>query len=197
MQEKGPKSLFQVNWKSCASYFFHSIINENQCKTLFIIYCIAVYKIKIHFSHLVTKPTKRFVRLAKTRPVWSESSLSAWRKLGSLATHWAHSEDWSDWTDVQADLSLRWVQRSFCWFCWGGSFTSMAASWHCIFWAKASLLSISSISFRYLLVTCKIGQDIDILIYIQRGKIKFYSPFNSIWVKSSRWKVDNKKLFSH
>ena len=27
------------------------------------------------------------------RPVWSESSLSAWRKLGSLAIHWAHSED--------------------------------------------------------------------------------------------------------
>ena len=27
------------------------------------------------------------------RPVWSESSLSAWRKLGSLATHWAHMED--------------------------------------------------------------------------------------------------------
>ena len=23
--------------------------------------------------------------------------LSAWRNLGSLATHWAHSEDWSDW----------------------------------------------------------------------------------------------------
>ena len=39
------------------------------------------------------------VRSAKTQnslgisPVWSESSLSAWRKLGSLATHWAHSED--------------------------------------------------------------------------------------------------------
>ena len=27
------------------------------------------------------------------RPVWSESSLSAWRNIGSLATHWAHSED--------------------------------------------------------------------------------------------------------
>ena len=26
-------------------------------------------------------------------PVWSESSLSAWRKFASLATHWAHSED--------------------------------------------------------------------------------------------------------
>ena len=47
----------------------------------------------------MTKPTKWFVRPAKTqislgiRPVWSVSSLSAWRKLGSLATHWAHSED--------------------------------------------------------------------------------------------------------
>ena len=29
----------------------------------------------------------------KVRPVWSESLLSAWRKLGSLATHWARSED--------------------------------------------------------------------------------------------------------
>ena len=27
------------------------------------------------------------------RPVWSESLLFTWRKLGSLATHWAHSED--------------------------------------------------------------------------------------------------------
>ena len=45
------------------------------------------------------KTNKVTVRPAKTqislgiRPVWSESSLSAWRKLGSLATHWAHSED--------------------------------------------------------------------------------------------------------
>ena len=39
------------------------------------------------------------VRPAKTQislgicPVWSESSLSTWRKLGSLATNWACSED--------------------------------------------------------------------------------------------------------
>ena len=26
-------------------------------------------------------------------PVWSESSLSAWRNIGPLATHWVHSED--------------------------------------------------------------------------------------------------------
>ena len=50
-------------------------------------------------SRLMTKPTKWHVHTANTqislgiRPVWSESSLSAWRKLGSLATHWAHSKD--------------------------------------------------------------------------------------------------------
>ena len=53
----------------------------------------------VEMSRLMSKPTKWHVRPAKTqislgiRPVWSESSLSAWRKLGSLATHWAHSED--------------------------------------------------------------------------------------------------------
>ena len=56
--------------------------------------------IVIHdLSCLVTKSTKWPVHPAKTqislgiRPVWSESLLSAWRELGSLATHWAHSKD--------------------------------------------------------------------------------------------------------
>ena len=50
-------------------------------------------------SCLVTKPTKWHVCRAKTqislgiRQVWSESLLSAWRELGSLATQWVHSED--------------------------------------------------------------------------------------------------------
>ena len=45
------------------------------------------------------KTNKMTVRPAKTqislgiRPAWSESSLSAWRRFGSLATHWAHSKD--------------------------------------------------------------------------------------------------------
>ena len=71
-------------------------------------------------SCLMTKPTKWHVCPAKTRislgirPVWSESSLSAWRKLGSLATHLVHSEDSrSDWADALADLSLRWAQSHF------------------------------------------------------------------------------------
>ena len=45
------------------------------------------------------KTNKVSVRPAKTQislgicPVWSESLLSAWRKLGSLDTHEVHSED--------------------------------------------------------------------------------------------------------
>ena len=45
------------------------------------------------------KTNRMSVRPANTqislgiRPVWSESSMSAWRKLRSLATHWAQSED--------------------------------------------------------------------------------------------------------
>ena len=53
-----------------------------------------------HLNHLMTEPTlKMTVRPAKTqinlgiRPVWSESS------------------------DAQADLSLRWAHMPFCWFC--------------------------------------------------------------------------------
>ena len=34
----------------------------------------------------------------------------------NLATHWAHNEDWSDWVDARADLSLCWVHRLFVGF---------------------------------------------------------------------------------
>ena len=37
-------------------------------------------------------PAKTQISLG-IRPVWSESSLSAWRKPGPLVTYWAHSED--------------------------------------------------------------------------------------------------------
>ena len=49
-------------------------------------------------------------------PVWSESSLFAWSKLGSLTTHWAHSEDSDQTADAQADLSLRWAHSHFVGF---------------------------------------------------------------------------------
>ena len=79
-------------------------------------------------SRLMTKPTKWHVRPAKTqislgiRPVWQESSLSAWRKLGSLAAHWVHSED-SDQTGWKPRLIWVFAGRTVILFVlsWGGS----------------------------------------------------------------------------
>ena len=73
----------------------------------------------------MTKPTKWHVHPAKTqislsiRPVWSESSLSVWRNLGSLAAHWVHSEN-SDQTGWMPRLvwSLCLAHRSFCFVMW-------------------------------------------------------------------------------
>ena len=69
------------------------------------------------------KTNKMSVRPAKIqislgiRTVWSESSLSAWRNLGSLATHWAHNED-SDQTARMPGWSESSLgAHSFCLFC--------------------------------------------------------------------------------
>ena len=62
-------------------------------------------------------PAKTQISLG-IRLVWSESSLSTWRKLGSLGYSLSTQQRLlSDWADAQADLSLRWAHRSFCWFC--------------------------------------------------------------------------------
>ena len=87
-----------------------------------------------YLSRLMTKPTKWHVRPAKTqislgiRPVWSESSLSTWRKLGFLATHWAHSED-SDQTGRMPRLIWVFVGRTVVLLVlsWGGSFYLFSA----------------------------------------------------------------------
>ena len=62
------------------------------------------------------------VRQAKTqislciRPVWSESLLSTqWLAKDPSFFH-ADNEDWSDWADAQADLSLRWAHTHFVGF---------------------------------------------------------------------------------
>ena len=75
----------------------------------------------VHLSCDMTKPTKWGCAQQRLGSAWASaqsdpSSLSAWRKLGSLATHWVHSEDWSDWPDVQADPSLRWAHTRFVGF---------------------------------------------------------------------------------
>ena len=74
------------------------------------------------------RTNKMCVRPAKTqislgiRPDWSESLLSAWKKLGSLATHWAHSED-SDQTGRMPRLIWVFAGRTVILLVlsWGGS----------------------------------------------------------------------------
>ena len=47
---------------------------------------------------------------------WSEFSLCAqWIAKEPSFLH-ADSEDWSDWADAQAHLSLCWAHKPFCWF---------------------------------------------------------------------------------
>ena len=58
----------------------------------------------------------------RLRSVWAsaqsdQSSLGAQLVAKDPSFLHADSEDWSDWADDQADLSFRWVHRSFCWFC--------------------------------------------------------------------------------
>ena len=82
-----------------------------------------------YLSHLMTKPTKWHVRPTKTPIslgiclVWSESSLSEWRKLGSIATYWAHSED-SDQTGRMPRLIWFFAGRTIILLVltWGDSF---------------------------------------------------------------------------
>ena len=69
---------------------------------------IRVYTVG-YLSCLISKLTKWHVCPVKTQislglhPVWPESSQSAWRKLGSLATQWVQSKD-SDQTGLMPRL---------------------------------------------------------------------------------------------
>ena len=96
----------------------------------------------------MTKPTKWYVHPRKTqislgiRPVWLESSLSKWRKLGSLATHWAHSEDWSDWVDAQTDLSFfAGCTLILLVLSWGGSLVFLVSGICIPIWTLFSIVS--------------------------------------------------------
>ena len=80
-----------------------------------------------YMSCLMTKPTKWLCAQRRLRSVWAsaqsdQSSLSAWRKLGSLATRWVHSED-SDQTGRMPRLI--WVfdgRQLLLVLSWGGSY---------------------------------------------------------------------------
>ena len=103
------------------------------------------------------KTNKVTVRPAKTqfslgiRTVWSESSLSAWRNLGPLATRWAHSED-SDQTgqmprSAQSDLSHRWAHTHFVGIVMSRLKCFRTSHWHCRGRLFSLIIIIKSCSF--------------------------------------------------
>ena len=112
----GNQSVTQNDWASALDKWCGPQVMENYENYLKII-----IKYPPYLSRNMTKSTK-WLRPAKTQisrvicPVWSESSLSTWRNLGSLATYWTYSKDWLDWADTQADLSLRWAHTHFVGF---------------------------------------------------------------------------------
>ena len=61
-------------------------------------------------------PAKTQISLG-IRPVWSVFAVHMKKPLVLGYPVSAQWRLWSDWADAQADLSLCWVHRSFCWFC--------------------------------------------------------------------------------
>ena len=72
--------------------------------------------------------------------------LSAYRQFESVATHKAHSEDWSDWEDAHPDLSLRWAHMLFCWLIvmWWLIFCFIVSDHHYTFWIGLLQLNTTS-----------------------------------------------------
>ena len=137
-------SLFGIlYYKSSANYFCH-FHEQGLSSNLTAVVRHSLWswgsKEQGHLSHDLTKPTKWVCAQQRIRSAWAsaqsdpESSLSAWRNLGCLATHSAHSKLWSDWVDESlpgrcpgwSKSSLGgcpgWSEsslgtHSFCWFC--------------------------------------------------------------------------------
>ena len=131
---------FCDKWNKCRSHLFEdstllTIRNCTQFST-FNVYMMPHNVLKIgtlshfiflfiefnaHLSDDMTKPTKwvcaqrRQISLG-IRPVWSESSLSAWRNLGSLAVHCTHSEDSDQTWRMPRLICLRWAHTHFVGF---------------------------------------------------------------------------------
>ena len=56
--------------------------------------------------------------------VFAVRSIGTW---GPNVSSCVQRKLWSDWADAQADLCLRWLQWSFCWFCHVAAHVNIAA----------------------------------------------------------------------
>ena len=107
-------------------------------------------------NKVCVRPVKTQISLG-IRPVWSESSLSAWRNLGPLATYWVHSKD-SDQTGRMPRLIWVFAGRTLTLLVLScrGSFVKLKIL------QNAFIYFISQIIFSLLsnfLVTCVTSQD--------------------------------------
>ena len=89
------------------------------------------------------------------RPVWSESSLSAWRNLGPLATYWAHSED-PDQTGQMPRL---------IWVLAGHTLTLLVLSYHGSFYLYHQLAFINRVILDEWSFRTKILKQVDCRFY--------------------------------
>ena len=95
-----PDSLSQLNgWQDTAIFQISDNIIKFLLYTVIYLFYVNLTIQLSQFEPPHDKTNEMSVCPAKTqislgiRPVWSESSVSAWRKLVSLTTHWAHNED--------------------------------------------------------------------------------------------------------
>ena len=100
-----------------------------------------------HVNQRTTKPAKWHVCPAKTdQPGHPPSLIRVFavhmKKAWSLATHWAQRRLQSDWADTQADLSLRWLHKSYCRF----------FVMHWLIWFASSISRTGILSRRMLVV---------------------------------------------
>ena len=102
---------------------------------------------------------------SKVRSAWA----SAQSDQSSLCAHWiakdpsflhAESEDWLDWADAQADLSLGWVHMPFCWFC------------HALAHVREKALDHATNQSRYVRIH-------NVWIYIELGQYSCLTHFHS------------------
>ena len=112
-------------------------------------------------SRDMTKPTKWHEHPPRLIRVFASRMKKAWVLSYPLS---AQRRLWSDWADAQADLSLRWVQMPFCWFCHGA--------------AQIHLHSRVSINVSHLF------PEDWLALQVRRQKVRFWNALNQwhiIW----------------
>ena len=99
--------IFQVNinvWLLSITSLPKKILNITQK------FRVSISTIEVSLSRDMTKPTKWHVHPAKTQIRFFAVCL---KKACVLSYPLSASNNWSDWADAQADLSLRWAHTHF------------------------------------------------------------------------------------